>query len=629
MHLRTTFSIIFICFLMVVIGTKPLAAQVEPAKNAQISAKPPPPPQKKQSDKVALAAEYYRNNDYEKAAILFKELYDSKRSSYYYSYYLQCLINLKHFNEAISFTKSQKKLFPGISKYDIDLGYVYSCSGKTRKAEKIYNSIIDDLPNNRNIIIQTANNFRLRMLNSYAIKTYEKGRKLLENPSEFGINMAYLYELDGNFPMATATYLELLEHDPSTLGAVQARMQGALEKDEDNEKHSELRKQLIRKTQKFPGNTSFPEMIIWLALQEKDFETALVHAKVLDRRYQEEGQRLFEIAGLAAANEDYQTALDALKIIIAKGEGGSMYMYARIRQLVVRYLMYHHSNEQNENNRNKLSGEFKKLIEEFGLNQGTVDLYISYAQLLAYDMQQSDDAALLLNKAIAARNISREKIAACKIELADIYLFTNNIWEATLLYSQVEKDFKNDVIGHDAKFKNAQLSFFIGEFGWAKTQLDVLKAATSKLIANDAMELSLLISDNPDPDSTQMGLRIYAKASLLEYRTQYVEALELLDSIGLLGLSHPLDDDVLLKKSEIYEQLGDYQKADSLLNHLVAFYPDGILADNALIRLAEINDSILMDQEKALEYYKTIITEYPGSVFTTRARKRFRELRGN
>ena len=62
-------------------------------------------------------------------------------------------------------------------------------------------------------------------------------------------------------------------------------------------------------------------------------------------------------------------------------------------------------------------------------------------------------------------------------------------------------------------------------------QLDILKAATSKLIANDAMELSLLISDNIEEDSLTTPLQMYARADLLEFRNLDNDALAVLDSV--------------------------------------------------------------------------------------------------
>ena len=205
-------------------------------------------------------------------------------------------------------------------------------------------------------------------------------------------------------------------------------------------------------------------------------------------------------------------------------------------------------------------------------------------------MNQPEVAEKLLDSAINTPGIDSREKALCKIDLADILLFSNNVWDATLLYSQVEKDFPNDTLGQDAKFRNAKLSFYIGEFEWSKAQLDVLRSATSKLIANDAMQLYMLIADNEDEDSTNIALKHYADADLFFFRKMYKEANLCLDSVGMLSLDHPLADEVIYKKAQIAMNQGDYQGADSLLFKVYSYYSEDILADDALFLAAEINE---------------------------------------
>ena len=90
------------------------------------------------------------------------------------------------------------------------------------------------------------------------------------------------------------------------------------------------------------------------------------------------------------------------------------------------------------------------------------------------------------------------------MKLANILVLEDKIWEASLMYLQIEKQFKDDQLGHLAKFKNAQVYYFSGEYDWCQAQLKVLKASTSKLIANDALELSVLISDNYNMDTSEL-----------------------------------------------------------------------------------------------------------------------------
>jgi len=249
-----------------------------------------------------------------------------------------------------------------------------------------------------------------------------------------------------------------------------------------------------------------------------------------------------------------------------------------------------------------------------------------YAYLLAYYLSSSQEAVDILDETLAMPQIKREDKAKSKLMRADIYLMENDIWESSLTYSQVEKEFKNDVIGSEAKFKNAMLSYYNGDFQWASSQFDVLRSSTTKLIANDAMEYSILISDNIDEDSTYNGLAYYSKAEFALYQHKYDKALSYLDTLNQNYLSHPLFDEVLYKRAEISILKNQFQEADSLLNQIIIKYPTDIMADDAIYLLAELCETHLKDLKRAKDYYEKIILEYPSSIYVTQARKRYNEF---
>jgi tetratricopeptide (TPR) repeat protein len=274
----------------------------------------------------------------------------------------------------------------------------------------------------------------------------------------------------------------------------------------------------------------------------------------------------------------------------------------------------------------------RSFSEELGLSGDdpeSISLIKNLAHIQAFYLGKTDEAIELLNRAIVMPGVAPAEKAKCKIELADILLFTDDVWEATLLYQQAYQDFKYDVIGHEAKFKNAKLSFYIGEFEWAKAQADILKAATSKFISNDAISLSLLISENYDPDSNTLALGMYSRADLLDFRNEDDLALQALDSVPMMFGDHPIMQHVLYKKAEIYRKTGLYSASDSLFLKLVSNYPDGILADEALMQAAVLNEKQLKNKETAMALYQKLLNDYPGSIFVPDARKRFRLLRGD
>ena len=579
-------------------------------------------------DKKDMAQEYYRNKEYDKAVVLYEELFEENQTRYYYTYYIFCLIELGEYKKAFKLVRKEQRRSPQTLRYIVDEGFLYSLDGNQQKAEKLFDEALEKLTGNRAQVNDLANAYRYRGQTDYAIKAYLKGRRLIDD-YDFNLELARVYERLENYDDMVNEYLNLIDNDLSRTNYVKGRLQSALEDDEEGMVGEAIRTELLRRVQKSPDKMYFSEMLIWYSIQQKDFEMALMQSKSLDRRFNESGQRILELANICLSNQAWDEAVDAFEYIINKGKPGVFYLDARIGLLNARYLKVTNSYDYTEEDLTALENEYHKALNEFGENSSTVPIMKYLAHLQAFYLDKIPQAIEILNKAVEMPAASPQLIADCKIELADILLFSGEQWDATLLYSQVDLDFKNDPIGHMAKYKNARLSYYIGEFGWAKAQLDVLKAATSKLIANDAMELSLLISDNIDMDSSYTALRYFSKADLLMYRNKYNEALVTLDSIQMVALWHPLHDEVLYRKGEIMIEKGKFDEADSLFAKVVDVYPDDILADNALMERAELYDYVFNDASTAMTLYQQLMLDYPGSLFVVEARKRFRELRGD
>ncbi len=576
-----------------------------------------------------LAAQYFQNGEFEKAAELYEQLYDDNPSVFFYTNLIQTLISGKDFKKAEKIIKKRIKQNPMDLRLSVDLGFIYTSSGEEKKADQQYLEAIDKLTPNHQQINDLANSFLLRSQFDYAATTYLKGRKILNTPTAFAVELAMIYETRGSYQEMMDEYLNLLSTDANYLTYIQARLQAVLNTDKESKKSEVIKTTLLRKSQKNPENGLYANLLMWYSLQLKDFELAFNQAKSIDKRFKDNGTKVFELAELCITNKEYNIAIDAYQYNINKGELSTYYINSKIGLLNAKYLKITSAFVLNKKDLTELEKEYINTLNELGKDASTIVLLKNLAHIYAFYSLKTNEAIELLNEAITLPNADKNTVAGCKIELADIQLFAGDVWEATLLYSQVEKAFKNDAVGFEAKFRNAKLSFYIGEFNWAKAQLDVLKAATSKLIANDAMELSLLINDNIDEDSSTVALGYYAQADLLAYRNQFDKALEMLDSIRLVGLSHPIFDDVIYKQAEIKMKQGLFKEADSLLQKLIEFYPEGLLADDALFLQADLNENQLNNKIKAMMCYENLIFKYPASLYNVEARKRFRNLRGD
>ncbi|MEI7499578.1 MAG: tetratricopeptide repeat protein [Bacteroidota bacterium] len=615
----TLFTICFISFHSFAQDVKPVAPMLLPFQ--QDAPKP--------GNNEQQALQFYQNREFDKAAEIYERLYEKRPSYYYYQYLLFCLVEMKEYGKAERLVKKCQRAEPDAPKYQVDLGYINYRAGNQDKTKKLYDEALKKLTANQQQVFELANAFMVRGENEYAIRTYQKGRQLLNNSYPFGFEMASVYERTGDFTKAIEEYLNLLEVKKSYFNTIQDRIQMILAFDANNEKNEILRKILLTRAQKDPDKTYYSELLWWYSIQQKDFDLALIQAKALDRRLKENGEKLVSLANLAVSNEKFDVAIECYQYVVSKGTSCSNYDYGQRELVNTRYLKIISEPSPQKKQLEILEKELQDELMKSPEDPSNIGIMKNLAHIRSFYLGKSKESIDLLNQAIKMPGITAAEQAKCKIELADILLFTDDVWEATLLYQQAYHDFKNDVLGQEAKFKNAKLSFYIGEFKWAKAQSDILKAATSKLISNDAIALSLLISENFDPDSNTVALGIYARADLLDYRNEEDQALTALDSIPVIFAEHPILQQVLYKKGEIKGKQGKYKEADSLFQLLVKEFPGEIMADEALMHAAALNMKQLNNPDKAMLLYQELLDQYPGSIFVPEARIQFRRLRGD
>ena len=598
-----------------------------------------------QSQEEQLALQYYKEKEYDKAVELFEKIHAKKPDSYIYYYYYYSLLELERYDDAEKMLKKQVRAYPNTPRYKVDLGFVYERSGDNPKAEKIYQECLKNLPAKETAINELNNAFMARGKYDYAAETILKGRKLLNNEQLLSKNLISIYKLLHQNDKIIDEIIALLKTDNEKYEKeVQTAIQDLLLDDEDNQQYMSIRTALQKFSQKNPSNILCIKELYWISQLHKDFEEAFILAKALDKRLKMEGIFTYELATVAAENHDYVTAIEALNYIIKKGEETHNYIQAKMKILDVKYMQLIETSPVKMVDAINLEQDFHKALEENGFHSGTSDWIRKYAHLLAFYVNKPQEAIDVLNQAMAATRDAKEK-NQYKIDLADVQLYTGEIWDASLNYSQVDKDLPNDVLGNEAKFKNAKLSFYIGEFNWAKSQLDVLAAATSKLIANDAIYSSMLISDNleeeeemDETDTTallfsnsegNLALKMYAKAEFLIFQNKDDEALRALDSVMILSPFGTLVDDALYQKALIFIKQKNYFEAEKLLKRIIENYSDQLLADDAVFQLAELYDYYLKDIPLAMEYYQKILKDHSDSLFVVQARNRYRTLRGD
>ena len=575
-----------------------------------------------------VAAYYYDNGEFEQAAQYYEELYRKGANKYYYQRLYSTYLELGKYKEAMKLVERRYKSFPKDLYLMVDGGNVYLRQQQKKKAEKQFDKAIESITNNLQPVPDLARAFVNIGRYDYAVRTYLTARERTKNRQLYFSELVGVYQRMGDYEAMTREYFDLLDAQPGMMNSIQISMQRALREAPDEQLSQGVRQALVERVQEHPENKNYLEMMLWYSLQQNDFQFAMTQAKAVDARFpDQEGEPVYRVAKIAQSNEDYATAGECYHYLSQKGREGRYYLESRVGELEVQFAQINNHYSIDKKQIELLSSRYLSAIEELGKNEITVPLMRHYASLRAYYADDAQGAVSMLDDVLELQRLKPAVRDEVKLELGDVLLFAGEVWDASLLYMQVEKSNKNDVLGAQAKFKNAKLSYFTHEFEWAKSQLNVLRASTSKLIANDAMELSLLISDNMEDDSTYGTLEVFADADLLMYRNMLDAAWEEFDKVARSVLSHPLLDEVLLRKAQIRLKQARYAEADSLLHRIVEFYPNDITADDALFMMAELNEQQLGNLEKAREYYERLIVDYPTSLYVDQSRKRYNALK--
>jgi tetratricopeptide (TPR) repeat protein len=574
-----------------------------------------------------LADYYFQNGELEKAASIYEKMYQQNAGDFYFERYIACLMDLSRFEECEKVLQKQIKKEPNKVIHYVHTGKLYDKQGQEAKAAEQYKKAIEKLPADRFIVDNLASNFNSMARYDLSLLAYERGGTLLKNKNLFAFNLAELYHRKEDTPKMVEMYLNAVNENPAYLPSVEAMLLRYATSDSEQ---MELQTQLYARIQDDPKATIFPELLSWLFLQKKDYKNAFRQLKSVDRLNEEDGNRVFNLALIADNDHDYDAAIDGYDYIITdKGKSSPFFIEAKRNLLSCKRKKLTEGYSFTKEELHLVEREYESFLDEVGRNNRTGSIVLELAELEAFYLQDLEKATKLLEDLIEFPMLDSKTNAQAKLALGDFYLIKGERWESTLLYSQVDKAFKDDIMGHDARFKNAKLSYYFGDFDWAKAQFNVLKSSTSKLISNDAIDMDVFIMENTGMDSTTTAMAAYAQAELLVFQNKNAEAFVKLDSIRKEFPEHSLEDDIFYLKAQMYKKLRILDKAVECYEKIVANYKEDIRADNALFEMAALYEGPLKDKEKAKGLYEKLFTEFTGSSLAVEARKRFRILRGD
>lgn len=574
-----------------------------------------------------LAASYFQNGEYDKAAELYQQLWDrSANAPVYYTPLLRCYLELKKFDDAEKTVKKEIRKFSDVVQYQIDLGYVYKTKGDVPKSKEVYDKVIKNIKPSEPEIRQTAIAFKNYRESDYEIAAYEKGTKMFKGNISFDYDIAMAYFTKGDNEIAAKYFINNIDQEPQNAQNIKNVLQTAKGADK---LLGEMETQLYTRLQKQADNESFVDFLTWIYIQNKDFEGAIVQMRALDKRKNENGYRVLNISHIAQTEGFYDDAIKGYDYVVKKEPRSNLYFEARTELLNCRKEKIAKTINYTQEDLLGLKSDYIAFLTENGKTPQTATSLKELADLEGFYLHDINAAIRDCQDVIDMPGIPGKLKNQTKLSLGDFYIINGEMWESTLLYSQVDKEEKESPLGEEARYRNAKLSYYKGDFQWAQEQLEVLKSSTSELIANDAINLSVFIIDNLGMDTNSVAMSMYADADLLMFQNQDDEANRKLDSIVTMFPGHALYDDIEYTKAQIYVRKRDFAKAVPLLEDIIKNYGKDLKGDDATFLLAEINEKELHNTERAKELYKAIITDYNSSLLVIEARKRYRVLRGD
>ncbi|KQN38154.1 hypothetical protein ASE92_01580 [Pedobacter sp. Leaf41] len=577
------------------------------------------------ADNTSLIIQYYRDGEYDKAVILLEKIFASPNNEGYFDIYFNSLLKLKRYDVAEKAVKKLMRQSPENDAYPVALGKLYQEKGDIQAANKIFNEVINKLPKDEFKIRSMANSFYRFENYDFAVQTFKQGRKILGNDEFFVYELLNIYRFKKDKPMLMQEYLDALATLPQLLPQAQAILPVIFD---DKADYQTFQTGILKKIQKFPDAEVYIQLLTWNYIQQQEFDMALRQLIAFDKRTKADGGTLFNAIYTFVDNSAYETAIKAYEYLLTKGKDNPYYLPSKIELLNTKYNIQT-TGKPILADLNLLAKDYQTLLDENGNNKNTLFAIKKLANLHAYYLNQAEKAEKGLEEALQMPGLSSQDLGQLKLDLGDIYILTNQPWEAFLVYEQVSKQFEGQSIGNEARFRSAKLSFYQGNFEYSNGQCQVLKAATSQLIANDALNLSLLISDNIQTPTDSNALKMYADAEMLIFRNLPVKAITKLDSIAIAYPQNGLADAVMMTKAKIFIKSNEFQKAAEILKKVSEDFKDGIWTDDALFTLGDLYEKKLNDIVQAKLYFQKLITDYPGSMFSAEARKRFRNLRGD
>ena len=407
---------------------------------------------------IQLAQHYYLNGEFSKAVVYYEKLYTNDPSKVYFSRYLDCLVNTGDKKAAEKVFKKQTAANPGDLSLKIQFYFFYKTNEELDKAKKVKNEVLKhefyDIKETQDVLSN------LLSIDEYAWakEVIDQAKKNLKYyPYELWYGQIYMAE--GETIKALDQYLLALSKKPDLKEQIQLEIDGIFDFTKESEEIKQVKGSFLSASQKDPSNPVYTEMLIWFFLQNKNFNSAYQQVSSLEKRMRGDGGYLIDFGNTCLENLQYALAKQAFKEVIS----ANLYRSAEAQRMLLNVYFTELTTERTftEVELNDIVNSYEEVVlnKEFSLRSGA-EIGLEYAEILGFYANKADKARGFLERCMNTPGLTDMQRARYKMKLADVCVALDSVWEASLLYMQIDEAFKFESIGNEAKFKNARIFYF-------------------------------------------------------------------------------------------------------------------------------------------------------------------------
>ncbi len=589
--------------------------------------------------KFRLAQGFEQAGDYERAAGLYRELLTrDPQNTVYFDALQRMLIQLKRYDDAVALINGRLELTPADLSLRALLGSVYHRSGKDREAREEWDRALALNPANPNQYRIIANVMIENRLLDRAAEVYRRARVACKDPNIFTIELSQLLAVSMDYHGATTELLRWLGQNPGQLAFVQGRLAAFTGKPDARKAAMDAVREALREKE----DARLSELLGWLYLEGKEFSEAFEVYKNIDRLIRAQGSSLLGFADRAFKEQAFDVAarayeeaikapLSAAKMPHAKfGYASTLKGMGAIADTLTRPLGGGNRpmTEASPEYRGAVA-YFRSIIQEYPHSEFSAK---SYYQIGTIQFEKFFD----LDGALASFEKVGEEAGGVRLIRYDVALKIGQIEvargdtaRAALSYRPVASapDATPDQ-ADEANYRLAELDFFGGHPDDAIRRLQAIALNLKADYANDALRLLTFLEENEK--TAPEALKQFAQAEFLSRQRKNTEAIALLNQVVQRFPGALLADDALMRSASLQEGAGLHQDALATYSRLLTEFKESSVAlDRAQFSVAEIQEFSLKDKAAAIAAYEKLLVDYPRSVLAALARKRIRLLRGD